>query len=129
MCTDEETYHFDEKISYVLLSLTSYTTEQCQSSGEISESFTFPPTQIPTDAPSKAEHHSNAPTTLSYSNESSKNGSNSNNNLLLAILLPICIVILIAMIGFGAKSYFKSYGKLDDESAHSLRWGTPESGL
>jgi len=116
LCSDEETFHYAETVSYIVFGPTTSTPEYCAVHGSSSTSLTHPPTMAPTAAPTSSPRHDSG----------SANKKSDNNTLLLAVLLPICLLLAVGAIGFAARAYYAAGHKPLDDSAHAGLWNNQE---
>jgi len=110
-CEDEEEVHLEESTSYLFISTTSRncTLEENPVFIYYTEAPTSIPSGEPTRLPSITGHPtSSAPTTALQGQEDRKNKSKDSDGsgVLLAIILPIIILAVIAIVGLVARAYF-----------------------
>mmetsp|Transcript_13366 Transcript_13366/g.21905 ORF Transcript_13366/g.21905 Transcript_13366/m.21905 type:complete len:445 (+) Transcript_13366:32-1366(+) len=109
-CVDEETIHYPETLSYIL----SYpSTIDCNGIQPIVGDHTFAPSHAPTSSPTHAPTKEGEEVV-----EGSGKTSSDDSGVLLAVFLPICIIILVAVVGMVTKKVFLS-PPAADSSEHS----------
>jgi hypothetical protein len=138
-CMDQEVVHPLERLTYIVSVPTTNTA--CTSDPESvgGNSFTYVPTPAPTPRPtsfptpnsggggdssdSSAPTHAPTPfpTTTDGFGEKENSSPNDNSSIYLAVFLPICLIVLIAVVGYFGQGYIAAAACAEAEnSEHGL---------
>lgn len=109
-CVDNETFHFEEQVTLLVM---SESTSSCDDyTAPVVDYYTIQPTIAPTHSPTQKPSlapTTSAPTSYEFGKQERKNKKKEEadaTGLLLAVVLPIVIIAVIAIVGVGARAYF-----------------------
>lgn len=103
-CTDEETRHYPETFSYFLAAPTTNTDCDIDGTTPVLGEHTFAPTRMPTPRPSMPP--TLVPTASDGAGANDASETTKSKDILLAVFLPICIVVVVAVVGVVTKKVF-----------------------